>query len=161
METFSALLVICVGNSPATGEFPTQRPVTRSFDAFFDLRLKKRLSKRLWCWRFGTPSRPLWRHCNDRPHKRLEWHHPCTLETDNKSRTKNYIWWKWQGPYFVYISFFHIFVQKLTLDMRIYFSLLCRYCGCWWSGALTWSVRSHSTVQHLSMGTIMQKRCFW
>ena len=27
------------------GEFPTQRPVTRSFDVFFDLRLNKRLSK--------------------------------------------------------------------------------------------------------------------
>ena len=38
METFSALLAICAGNSPITGEFPTQRPVTRSFDAFFDLR---------------------------------------------------------------------------------------------------------------------------
>ena len=31
--------VRCAGNSPATGEFPTQRPVTRSFDVFFDLRL--------------------------------------------------------------------------------------------------------------------------
>ena len=35
METFSALLTICVGNSPVTGEFPTQRPVTRNFDVFF------------------------------------------------------------------------------------------------------------------------------
>ena len=32
METFSALLVLCVGNSPVTGEFPAQSPVTRSFD---------------------------------------------------------------------------------------------------------------------------------
>ena len=37
METFSALLAICAGNSPVPGEFPTQRPVTRSFDVFFDL----------------------------------------------------------------------------------------------------------------------------
>ena len=37
METFSALLAICVGNSPVPGEFPAQRPVTRSFDVFFDL----------------------------------------------------------------------------------------------------------------------------
>ena len=36
METFSALLAICAGNSPATGEFPTQGPVTRNFDVFFD-----------------------------------------------------------------------------------------------------------------------------
>ena len=33
------------GNLPVTGEFPTQRPVTRSFDVFFDLRLNKQLSK--------------------------------------------------------------------------------------------------------------------
>ena len=39
METFSALLAICAGNSPVPGEFPAQRPVTRSFDVFFDLRL--------------------------------------------------------------------------------------------------------------------------
>ena len=34
----SALLAICAGNSPVAGEFPAQRPVTRSFDVFFDLR---------------------------------------------------------------------------------------------------------------------------
>ena len=45
METFSVLLALCAGNSPVTGEFPTQRPVTRSFDVSFDLRLNKRLSK--------------------------------------------------------------------------------------------------------------------
>ena len=32
METFSRLLAICVGNSPVTGEFPVQRPITRNFD---------------------------------------------------------------------------------------------------------------------------------
>ena len=32
METFSALLAICAGNSPVTGEFPAQRPVTRIWD---------------------------------------------------------------------------------------------------------------------------------
>ena len=45
MQTFSALLAICVGNSPVTGEFPPQRPVPRSLDVFFDLRLNERLSK--------------------------------------------------------------------------------------------------------------------
>ena len=42
METFSALLAICEGNSPVPGKFPAQM---RSFDIFFDLRLNKRLSK--------------------------------------------------------------------------------------------------------------------
>ena len=37
METFSALLAICTGNSPVPGEFPAQRPVTQSFDVSFDL----------------------------------------------------------------------------------------------------------------------------
>ena len=36
IETISPLLTICAGNSPVTGEFSAQRPVTRSFDAFFD-----------------------------------------------------------------------------------------------------------------------------
>ena len=47
METFLTLLAICVGNSPVTGEFPAQRPVTRNFDIQFDLRLNERLSVRL------------------------------------------------------------------------------------------------------------------
>ena len=37
MEKFSALLALCAGNSPVSGEFPSQRPVARSFDVFFDL----------------------------------------------------------------------------------------------------------------------------
>ena len=64
METFSALLAICVVNSPVPGEFPAQRPVTRSFDVFFDLRLNKRLSKQSCCWWFKTSPGSLWRHCN-------------------------------------------------------------------------------------------------
>ena len=64
METFSALLAICAGNSPVPGEFPAQRPVTRSFDVFFDLRLNKRLSKQSWGWWFETLSPPLWCHRN-------------------------------------------------------------------------------------------------
>ena len=62
--TFSALLALCAGNSPVTGEFPAQRSTTRSFDIFFDLRLNKRLNKQSWGWSFETPSRSLWRHCN-------------------------------------------------------------------------------------------------
>ena len=54
METFSAVLALCAGNSPVPGEFPTQRPVTRSFDVFFDLRLNKQLSKQWWGWWFET-----------------------------------------------------------------------------------------------------------
>ena len=62
METFSALLALWAGNSPVPGEFLAQRPVTRSFDVFFDLRLNKHLSKQSLGWWFETPSRSLWRH---------------------------------------------------------------------------------------------------
>ena len=55
---------------------PSQRPVTRSFDVFFDLRLNKRLSKQSWeCW-FGTPLRSWWRRPNGCIHvgmKRTLW----------------------------------------------------------------------------------------
>ena len=64
MEIFSALRALCDGNPPVTGGFPSQRPVTRSFGVFFDLRLNKllrRQSRRRW---FETPSPSLWRHCN-------------------------------------------------------------------------------------------------
>ena len=65
METFSALLAICAGSSPATDEVPAQRPMTRSFGDFFDLLLNIRLSKQSWgmfcrvvClrWRLSFPS---------------------------------------------------------------------------------------------------------
>ena len=59
------------GEFTGPGEFPAQRPVTRSFDVFFDLHLNKRLSKQPWGWWFEAPSWSLWRHCNDE--RRLKW----------------------------------------------------------------------------------------
>ena len=38
------------GEFTGPGEFPAQRPVTRSFDVFFDLRLNKILRKQPWGW---------------------------------------------------------------------------------------------------------------
>ena len=52
------------GEFTGPGEFPAQRPVTRNFDVFFDLRLNKWLSKQSWGWWFETLSWSLWRHCN-------------------------------------------------------------------------------------------------
>ena len=52
------------GEFTGPDEYPTQRPVTRSFDVFFDLRLNKRLSKQPWGWWFETPLWWLWRQCN-------------------------------------------------------------------------------------------------
>ena len=58
--TFSALLALYEGNPLVTDGFPSQRPVTQSFEVFFDLRPNKQLSKQ--SRRFDTPSRSLWRH---------------------------------------------------------------------------------------------------
>ena len=63
MEHFVALLALYAENPPMTGGFT--RPVTLSFDAFFDLRMIKRLSKQSRHRWFETPSRSLCRYCND------------------------------------------------------------------------------------------------
>ena len=52
------------GEFTGPGEFPTQRPVTRSFDVFYYLPLNTRLCKPPWGWRFETISWLLWRQCN-------------------------------------------------------------------------------------------------
>ena len=64
IETSSALLALCAGNSLVTSESPAQRLVTRSFDVFLDLRLNKWWSKQSWGWWFETPSCSLLRRCN-------------------------------------------------------------------------------------------------
>ena len=50
---FRVTVPLC-GDFTGPGEFPTRRPVTWSFDVFFDLRLNKRLSKQTWGWWFET-----------------------------------------------------------------------------------------------------------
>ena len=87
MSTFTALLAIFAGNSPVPGEFLAQRPVTRNFDVFFDLRLNKPLSKQWWGWWFETLSRPFWRHCNEQQqHKSLMPLHSTTCHVIFKER---------------------------------------------------------------------------
>ena len=70
---FRVTCLLC-GEFTGPGDFPTQRPVTQSFDVFFDLRLNKRLSKQPWSWWFETPSLSLWRHCNGCTQNRLSCH---------------------------------------------------------------------------------------
>ena len=52
-------------------QFPTQGPVTRSIDLYFDLRPNKSLNKQWWGWWFETPSRPLWRHRDEIMHIKI------------------------------------------------------------------------------------------
>ena len=77
METFSALLAICAGNSPVSGEFPGG---TKASDAelwcFF---LCARLSKHSRGWWFETLSHPLWRHRNVQYFPILNTHHTLLI----------------------------------------------------------------------------------
>ena len=94
METFFALLALCAGNSPVTGEFPSQRAVTGSFDIFFDMRLNKQLSKqskRRW---FETPLRSLWRRCYAlRQHAR--WQTVCGRNFEIHFNHTKSVWYLW------------------------------------------------------------------
>ena len=65
METFSALLTLCVGNSPVPGEFPHKGQWGGALMFLWINALNKRLSKQSWGWWFDKPSRSLWRHCNE------------------------------------------------------------------------------------------------
>ena len=105
METFSALLALCAGNSPVSGEFPSQRPVTRSFDVFFDLHLNKQLSKQSWGWWFETPLCSLWRQCNEshRADSRLV---PCKWEMALQSNAVSH-WLGWQTQYQPWVFSFY------------------------------------------------------
>ena len=128
METFSTLLALCSGNSLVTGEFSSQRPVTRSLEVFFDLHLNKQLRKQSWGWRFETPSCSLWHHCNEMPafspiagiHMKIFcpvyhiWHHGLTFCTIQAAwhnlkyiimRSWEFWWAKW-GYFWIKIVFF-------------------------------------------------------
>ena len=95
-------------NSPVPGEFPLQRPVTRSFDVFVDLRLNNRLSKQSWGWWFETLSRQLWRHCNEYA-PNLMW---C-LWFYYKSYIESSIW----RPFTIISPFYIINSQVILKDM--------------------------------------------
>ena len=82
---FRATGPLC-GEFTGPGKFPTQRPVTRSFDVYFDLRLNKRLSKQPWGWWFETLSWSLWRHRNGKWNL-LQWRHVNVMASQITGRS--------------------------------------------------------------------------
>ena len=112
------------------GEFPAQRPVTRAFDVFFDLRPNKRLSKQSWSWWFETPSRPLWRHRNasDSFHNSLGlWGH-CYWTP------KLHLFWN-----FLYISFeILILISSLISLIQLLISLCMSIFSFWYHWLYYW-----------------------
>ena len=125
METFSALLAICAGNSPVPGEFPAQRPMTWSFDVFFDLRLNKRLSKQTWGWWLETLSCPFWRHRNatgEFTHKRSVirrafLHEDVIMKLSCITQPTNKISYFW----------LHLILSKFVLCISWPFNIICTY----------------------------------
>ena len=87
----------CVGNSLVTSEFPSQRPVTQSFDIFFEKmaeQMNKWLSKQSKRWWFEMPSHSLWRHCNVM--KTLVWFLAATLQWRHMSGMMSQITSNWK-----------------------------------------------------------------
>ena len=150
METFPTLLALWAGNSPVTGEFPTQRPVTWSFGVFFDLRLNKRWSKQSWGWWFEMPSRSLWIHQN------VNFGASNGLVPAIKQQS---ITWASVDP-----ALYHhiVIVTKFTFLYDLYFQLgdnLLSFSVCWWLGTSEcqgicnhWG-RANNAKQHCS--------CWW
>ena len=104
--------------------FPSQRPVTRSFDIFFDLRLNKRLSKQSWGWWFKTPSHPLWRHCNGNYH--MFQHHLYAKSTSHVVPLKHTATKTLGGGY----AGFEVWKTVTQIKVLIANKLLLKWC-CW------------------------------
>ena len=76
MEVFSASLALCGGNPLLNDGFPSQRPVTRSFDGFF-LSAPEQTAEQT----IEKPLCSLWRHCKNNLHQ-----HPlCTVTHERHS----------------------------------------------------------------------------
>ena len=104
------------GEFTGPGEFPTQRPVTRSFDVSVDLRLNKRLSKHTWGWWFETLSGPLWRHRNGFEHiavlfdgLQLKWNEHLSRQSHEIETSQDPIIGCFTGSamYAMFIDFYH------------------------------------------------------
>ena len=160
MGTFSALLAICAGNSPVTGEFPSQRPVTRSVDVFFDLRLNKRISKQSRSWWFETPPHSLWRHCNEKSrccNLDQGWVHLCnfnstwlcyvmmTSSNGNTFRVTGHLCGEFTGPRWIPTQ------RPVTRSFDAFFDLclnkrLSKHWWGWWFETLSRPLWPHRNV---------------
>ena len=126
METFAASLAFCEENPPVTGRFPSQRPVTRSFDDLFVLCLNEKLIKQARRRWFETHLRLLWRHFNfPRDWTAIAHYSPAAgpLHITNSPQTRllsrDSFWW---SKYFkdlcarhLLLTIYHNFREQLTL----------------------------------------------
>ena len=116
---------------------PLTRPVTRSFDVLFDVRLKKRLNKQSWGWWFETPSRSLWRHCNEGNHNGLRHDHRFDCYCSE-------VYWKSFrikiDKHTIFVDFFRNLERKTQI---LFYNVGAMFLE---AGAEAWSVRGAGLV---------------
>ena len=162
METFSALLVLCAGNSPVSGEFPAQRPMKRSFDVFFDLRLTKRLSKHSRGWWFETLSRSLSRHCNDLSISKsifqghfvgtvLQHRGPISHESTTDITVALVLF------YFCYVLYFRTLQSDISSHRKNYHRLWKLLCKC----ILTFVITNPTALRQVTFANIQDIMLLW
>ena len=110
METFSALLALCVGNSPVTVNSPHKAQWRGALMFSLICVLNKRLSKQSWGWWFKTPSPSLWRHCNE----------------SSDFRNKNKTVMKQQGRI---LTIYH--VGKMQIHIYVFKPVQLEICNAW------------------------------
>ena len=165
METISLLLALCVGNTSVTGEFPSQKTMTRSFDVFFLSGLNNQSSKQ---WRhrwFETPWRSLWCHCNDVLYYT---HRAVFQEMGPSTNMRCSVWYNvwcmtrydiiWIYRYIITRSWLPCFVKryinskpdpKLCIVLLIlYWSLAPKNSGFWIEGDIHILIRTHWNNHH-------------
>ena len=164
---FRATGPLC-GEFTGPGEFPTQRPVTRSFDVFFDLRLNKRLSKQPRGWWFETPSWSLWRHCNVKMSS-AKWWPFCSTFNKLKAHSNYRL-----GHFSLAESHFCTVAQTIIWNIYVYLCLYVYICRCIvdiWSHRLyhqeplLFFPSNHVALHHLSIwynhGVCVPNICWW
>ena len=110
------------GEFTGPGEFPTQKPVTRSFDVFFDRRPNKRLSKQSWGWWFETYHAHCdvivmrWGNIPQRNFAYAERHPFC--KKDNTYSSVSISDWNWIYEFLIQV-YLHFISQRLN-STRVY-----------------------------------------
>ena len=162
MMTSSNGNIFCVtgplcGEFTGPGEFPAQRPVTRSLDVFFDLRLNNRLSQQPWGWWFETPAWSLWRHRNaklwlDGLGNRIKFTHNYYGSWNRFTGTTWFGQWSWICVRNAYVKA----SSRVYADTGISpFGRNCHHC-------LHWNLSQYCEFEWLfQCGRIKRTQCQW
>ena len=142
------------GEFTGPGEFPTQRPVTWSFDVFFELRLNKRLSKQPWGWWFETPPWSLWRQCNVGERFPILWCLQGAIRMQTDRITARLLMMQQS-----YSSFKEALIVKCSFLMKI----IPLQSSIMWSGltGLKWNVRCPTEIPGKAAVRLVCVKCYY